>query len=325
VTPLLQRILLAVAAAVIGADLVWASLIHFDIDIISYLGLAAVALFLVLGGVYYERARRDFNLSAMLFGTSFLVVFSAGFSLLNYFLLTIAGPRIDDVLAAADRAMGVDWPAIMGFAAAHESFNLALHAAYQSVLPQVAVLVACLGCTGKREAIGPFCLALSIGAAVTAVIWTLFPAFGAFSVYALKPDVAQRLVLALDADYARALVGLLENGPGRISPHDVKGLIGLPSFHLVMAILIVWYARGLKWLRLPAALLNLVVLVATPIQGGHHVVDLIAGLLVATLAILCADRIAGASPRIRSAEDFEMLSLPESLLDSSSAASSRTI
>ena len=323
-TLLLQRILLAIAAAVVGADLVWSSLVHFNIDILSYLGLASVALFLLVAGLYYERTRRDFNLSAMLFGTSFLVVFSAGFSLLNYFLLTVAGPRIDDVLAATDRAMGVDWPAIMAFAAAHQTSNLVLHAAYQSVLPQVAVLVICLGCTGKRDAIGPFCLALSIGAAVTAVIWTLFPSFGAFSVYALEPDVARRLVLALDADYARALVELLENGPGRISPHDVKGLIGFPSFHLVMAILIVWYARELKWLRLPAAILNFAVLVATPIQGGHHVVDLMAGLAVAALAILCAGRIAACSPAARPREKFDIIPFPDPLMESSVADSSRT-
>ena len=315
--PLLQRILFSIAAAIVGADLVRASLHHFDIDIPAYLGLAGVGAVLCAGGVYYERKRNDLNLSAMLFGTSFLVVFSAGFSLFNYFLLTVAGPRIDDVLAAVDRAMGIDWPQMMVFAAAHPTLNIVLHVAYQSVLPQVAVLVVCLGCSGKRDAIAPFCLALAIGAGVTMLIWTLWPSFGAFSVYELKPEVARRLTLALDGNYARALVNLLEKGPGRISPHDVKGLIGFPSFHLAMAILIVWYSRTLSALRVPAVLLNFLVLIATPIQGGHHVIDLIAGFAVAVLAIAWADRIAyRAHGTDRSVRDRELPDMPDPLFPS---------
>nr|HET7859644.1 hypothetical protein [Caldimonas sp.] len=36
------------------------------------------------GGVYYERIRKDPRLAAMLFGTAFLIGFSAAFSVLNY-------------------------------------------------------------------------------------------------------------------------------------------------------------------------------------------------------------------------------------------------
>jgi len=46
--------------------------------------------------------------------------------------------------------------------------------------------------------------------------------------------------------------------------------------------------------------LNLAVLVATPIQGGHHIVDLIAGFAVAAFAIVCSDRIAAFSKSERS-------------------------
>src|SRR5262249_4057525 len=141
----------------------------------------------------------------------------------------------------------------------------------------------------KRHLIGPFCLALAVGAMITVFFWTAFPALGALTYYQLPPETASRLNLALDGKYGRELLGLFVNGPGRISPYNIKGLIGFPSFHLVMAILIVWYARSLAALRVPALLLNLVVLISTPIQGGHHVVDLIGGFMVAALAIPCAD------------------------------------
>jgi len=57
----------------------------------------------------------------------------------------------------------------------------------------------------------------------------------------------------------------------------------------VMAMLVVWYGRHLSYVRWFALALNSIVLVATPIEGGHHVVDVLAGFAVATAAVLFAD------------------------------------
>src|SRR6185437_8994857 len=115
------------------------------------------------------------------------------------------------------------------------------------------------------------------------------PSSGAFSVYDLPSGVSRHLALALDGRYAHALVGLLAHGPGRISPTAAKGLIGFPSYHAVLALLVVWYARPLAVIRWIALAINGLVLIATPIQGGHHVIDVVAGFAVAALAIRAAD------------------------------------
>jgi membrane-associated phospholipid phosphatase len=224
----------------------------------------------------------------MLFGTSFLIGMSAAFSVLNYLLLTVAGARIDAPLAALDRAIGVDWPALMAFVAQYPVTNFVLQLVYISVLPQIALLVVVLGFKGKPEQIYMLCLSVAAGAAISIGIWTIAPSFGAFSVYDLPPSVASHLVLALDGHYARALIHLLANGPGRISPSAAQGLIGFPSYHAVLAMLVVWYARELPVARWIALALNALVLIATPIQGGHHVVDVLAGFGVAALAIWTA-------------------------------------
>ena len=75
----------------------------------------------------------------------------------------------------------------------------------------------------------------------------------------------------LSPDYHYALVQLVD-GPGRISPGEVKGLIDFPSFHGAMA---VWYGRTLPYVRWPLVVWNILVLLATPIEGGHHVVDVL--------------------------------------------------
>ena len=289
VTVRLQFLLFAIVAAIGLADVAWAQAGHFDVDAKAYAMLALLAAALAGGGLYYTHIRKDERLAAMLMATAFLIGMSASFSVLNYLLLTVAGQRIDAPLAALDRALGVDWPAMMTFVAHYPLTNMGLQFVYISVLPQIAVLVLCLGFFGKPEQIYRLCVAVAAGAAISMAIWTMAPSFGAFSVYDLPPNVAGHLALALDGRYAHALVGLLAHGPGHISPAAAKGLIGFPSYHAVLAMLVVWYARTIPTARWIALGVNAVVLIATPIQGGHHVVDVLAGFAVAAVAIRAAD------------------------------------
>jgi len=295
----LQFILFGIVAAIATVDVLWVSGGHFDVDAPGFGAIALLSAIFAGAGVYYERVRREERLAAMLVGTSFLIAMSASFSLLNYLLLTVAGARIDIPLAALDRALGVDWPALMRLTAQHPLIALGLQLSYISVLPQVAVLVALLGWRGRHESIYGYCIALAAGAAISISIWVVAPSFGAFSVYALPANVSHHLALALDSDYAKDLVALLAHGPGHVSPTAAKGLIGFPSFHAVMAMLVVWYARQLSYVRWFALGLNCIVLIATPIEGGHHVVDVLAGFAVAAAAVLFADwivRRAAAAP-----------------------------
>jgi membrane-associated phospholipid phosphatase len=221
----------------------------------------------------------------MLFGTGFLVAFPAAFSLLNYLLLTVAGPRIDWQLAAADRAIGFDWPSVMSVMANHPALNGVFRLGYNLVLPEFAVLILALGFNKRPEQIYRFCFALAAGAAITVAFWTVFPSFGAFSVYELDQATLSRLSLELDQSYARDLLRLLSNGPAWITPGDIKGLVGFPSFHAALALLLTWYIWPIRFLRWPAVFANSLVIVATPIQGGHHAVDVLAGFAVAAISI----------------------------------------
>ena len=290
----MHRILWLLAGAVVLIDIIWAATVHFDIDRRGYLFVTEVAAGVGALAVFYGRVRRDERLCAMLSGTAFLVVFSAAFALMNYMLLTVAGPRIDSQLATLDRAMGFHWVSVMIFMAHHRVLNFLLQCFYGSLLPQIALLVLVLGWAGQRGDVFRFCLSVAIGAFVTVLFWTLFPSFGAFSVYRLPAGVEAHLSLALDRHYADDLVHLLVFGPGWISPDSIRGLIGFPSFHAALAVMAGWYAAQIRYLGWPAALLNAGVLVATPIQGGHHLVDVIGGVAVAAFAIVSSARVATA-------------------------------
>lgn len=287
----LPRILLGILLLLLAADAAFFSAGHFLLDWWAYAKFAVISLAMACGGAVYSTIRKDERISAMLFGTAFLIAFSNMSSVLNYFLLPIAGARIDETLAHLDRAIGVDWPAMISWAASHRTANVILYFAYGCVLPQIALLVVLLGWNRRVAKIYSFCFAVVFATIVAMSFWAIFPSFGAIAIYHLDPSLVARTPLALNPAYAHELLQLLANGPGYISPAELKGLIGFPSFHAVLALLVTWYARDIKYVRWPIAALNLLVLISTPIQGGHHVVDVLAGFGVAALAIFAAENL----------------------------------
>jgi len=281
----LQRILLSIAVSLIAVDLVWGICAHFQVDGAAYLRLGLLSLALMGVGIFYQTRRAEPRIAAMLMGAAFLCTFSAAASMLNYFLLTAHGPRIDASLAAADRALGLDWIAVMTAMTGHPLLNWLLWLAYNVVLPEIALMMVMLGWSGNAEKTYRFCIAVAAGALISILIWALAPSFGAMSVYHLPPAIARAAAASVDGEYGGVLVAMLRNGPGFISPADVRGLIGFPSYHGELALIMIWYGRSVRRLFWPLLLTNTLVLVATPVQGGHHLVDVLASFPVAALAI----------------------------------------
>jgi hypothetical protein len=284
-----NAILFAFASAVAFVDAAWVIAGHFDVDAKNYLLLFFMMLPLIAGAWFYEHVRHDPPLSAMLGGAGFLLVFSASCSLLSYLLSTIAGSRIDTQLAAIDQAIGFHWPQVMIFAASHKLITALLGFAYLSVIPQTAAMLLILGGLRRTADIYGLCLAIALGGLIAVSVWAIHPSFGAFSVFNLPHWAARNLGIALDGDYGRNLVLLLKNGPGRISPSELRGIVGFPSYHTVQALVLIWYARHVPYVRWFSLALNIVVLIGTPIHGGHHLIDLGGGAVVAVVAVALAD------------------------------------
>jgi len=59
---------------------------------------------------------------------------------------------------------------------------------------------------------------------------------------------------------------------------------------------VAWYARELPLLRWAALGLNLLLLLATPVHGGHFVIDIAAGIVLALATVALVSRIAAGRP-----------------------------
>jgi len=58
-----------------------------------------------------------------------------------------------------------------------------------------------------------------------------------------------------------------------------------PSFHATLAVLSAVAAMPLRILKYPLLALNLLIILSTPAMGGHYFIDIIAGIILATLTV----------------------------------------
>ncbi len=83
-----------------------------------------------------------------------------------------------------------------------------------------------------------------------------------------------------------------------------QGVVTFPSFHTASAVFLIYVARRSPWTLCVSAPLNLTMIVATPLGGGHYLVDLLAGAAVAAACIFLVRRMehrganAAAAPQV---------------------------
>ncbi|MBN9544774.1 MAG: phosphatase PAP2 family protein [Alphaproteobacteria bacterium] len=288
----IRRVLFAILGLLACTAYVWQQIRHFNVEATAFAALVAIFAVFAISAALYDWIRKDPCIGSMLFGLGFITIYGATLNVISYFGLTIAGPRIDDFLASVDRAMGVDWPALMTFMANHPASNLVMYYVYRASTWQTLIFIIILGRSDRARTVEQLCLTLVLCGILTIGTWILFPSFGAIAVYGLPPSIAGHLPIVVDQNYAHRLVNLLANGPGLISPLTIKGLVGFPSFHTAQAVIIAWYARRAGVLFYPFLIFNSLTILSTPIQGGHHVIDVIGGIAAAAFTIWLATIIA---------------------------------
>ena len=108
-------------------------------------------------------------------------------------------------------------------------------------------------------------------------------------------------LLALDARvivHGLDVAALLRDGSLRtLDLFHINGVLTFPSFHAASAALYIWGLWPMRWLRPLNLLVNGAMIAATPIGGGHFLVDVLGGVAVA--ASIYAARWSGANLAIR--------------------------
>ncbi|HEY3910293.1 MAG TPA: phosphatase PAP2 family protein [Stellaceae bacterium] len=226
----------------------------------------------VTGGIalYYRLSGRSARLANLAQWALLWAIFSNAGDVLTYVAAACGGPPHDARLAAIDAALGFDWTGWYNFLAPHLVLRFVLWLGYQSLLPQILISVIWFSLCDLDYFNYELLRNNIVSLLITAALFLFYPALGHL-------EVGQQ-------PYLPVLLALRGGGALSFDVARLQGLISFPSYHMVLAVLLVWAHRRSP-LLIPAALVNLVMVVSIPSFGPHYLVDLIAGAAVAGLAI----------------------------------------
>jgi PAP2 superfamily protein len=239
--------------------------------------LAAAALVLAAVWWAYRSLRPEPRLAGTARAALLLVIYFNVIATLSYLSVGMSGlPLFDAHLAALDRALGLDWMAYYRWLTASPQLALAVRVIYASLGPQMPVLYLLLNLAGHEDRARELFLASACSSFAVVAFGALLPAAGAFVYYGV-PEARTTLYVQ---EYLAVRQGLRV-----FDLRILQGLVQFPSFHAVLAVMCAHAVRGMRALFPLSLLLNGLIVAVTPIGGGHHFVDVLAGLLLAALVL----------------------------------------
>jgi hypothetical protein len=266
----------AVAAVVFGSPLVS----DFRIDWSSFLLPGGACAVLVVAARFYAW-RQDQRIASALAATAMLLVFSAVGGPLSYLAASANFPLQDLFFDAADRALGFGWRGLFDWMNSSPIAHPVFGFAYQSFTLQASVAILCLSFTGRFVHLRTYLLAFMTAAVVTIVISAVVPAQGVWGHYGLNAADHPAINPVTREFHLPIFHGLRDGSYRLLAGLGSMGIITFPSFHSAIALLFIfafWPVPVMRWIGL---VVNVLMIVATPVDGGHYFIDVIAGVVIA--------------------------------------------
>jgi hypothetical protein len=222
----------------------------------------------------FAALRRDRIIADIALYAALTMLFPLAGLTLTYAALAHGLAFQDRAMVALDAVLGFDWPRWSRFLDLHPLVRSVTTVAYQSSLWQPFVTIPVLAIWAPRRNAELF-TATALAALLTIGIAALVPTIGPAGPQSLQAQI----ILGLRA--------------GRPPIEPFGGVVSFPSFHTAVALLYVTAHRGIRWSFPPFLALNAVLLFGVPDPGNHYLVDMLAGVPVAALALWASRRLVG--------------------------------
>ncbi|MDQ4060232.1 MAG: phosphatase PAP2 family protein [Pseudomonadota bacterium] len=275
----------AITAAIVGVDLLWLTLSPVSLELMGVGITAGLLAGLLAASAFWTLVKPEPTLRAMAQSSAFLCAFTSAAGVLHYLAATLAPPLFDTQLAAAEAALGFDWPAHAALLNAHPWLGEALAVAYHSSAPQVALVVVVLSAMRRFARLRAFLTLFALTLLAVIVLSSVFPAAGAYAHYAPAEASAPSLSTIGGIWHLNDFEVLRAGAAKTIALQDIRGLATFPSFHVCLAMLTAWALGRVPVLGPLAVLVNAAVIVGTLGAGGHYLPDVLAGGVVGVVAL----------------------------------------
>lgn len=290
-----------VTAGFVAADIAYAPGSNVSLDPRSYAEFARVmamlgAIYVVLMLVERRLAGDNSAVARFIIGGSNGVkslVWNAGLFIplgfasvyFMYLVSATSRPLMDETLAVIDAHLWFNWRAFLDLTNSHPAVAEVLVFAYHSVGPQLPLLFLLLAFTGQRLRLTEFMAMLAISSVLQAAVMAFVPAAGAYAYFTPVASDFSSFTSHAGMWHFNELTRIRSGEPFSLLITRAEGLATFPSYHTLLGIIIVYALRDMPRIAWPVGVLNAVMIVSTLPEGGHHLIDVIAGGAIGVLTI----------------------------------------
>lgn len=242
-----------------------------------FIAAAALRFGLPRTGWRYAQPVAHFSLYVALFMLISLMGATA-----SYPVAALTHGYADPLLQRIDEALGFDWLAWYRLAADSPTLQFAGTVAYRSIYVTPALLLWNFARAGHYDRAWRFMASFWLAAVITLILFSLMPAVGPFSYLWHEPI---RYMPESELWQSGLIPALRAHSVHIVDLGQLRGIVSAPSFHTAAAMLYIvagWHMASLRW---PIVALNAAMLLSTPVEGTHYLIDMILGVGVALSAL----------------------------------------
>ena len=260
-----------------GQQVAW---LRFLVSFVPGIGLLAL-------GSYMRLRKGLVRTGTCAIASGIYIGFSGVVAILIYLRFPIGSGIYDAELMLIDTWAGYSWAGFTEALAGLGPVGPALGLVYQSSLAQLLAVICLLSWQGRELVLHRYMATGILSLLMAVAIWWAWPSLGPAAHVTLSPAIEEALDLTHGREAGAMLRALAREGAAVISPEIITGTIAFPSYHTVMACLVVWFLAGtaLFW---PALVVNAAMIPAILSHGGHHLSDVLGGIVVFFAALALA-------------------------------------
>lgn len=229
------------------------------------------------------------NLSRLAYVQEFVLVFGVNvtfplcITVATYLIASVApGPWVDPWLARPEELVGLTQPVIRAWVESHGLLGISNFLYGTPPAQGMALLAYCALVRREFTPAWEFATYATVAAVAVLVAWFFLPALSPFVHYGVGPPIDPPL-------FVTQLRALRSGEPFALE--QATGLLTMPSFHVVFALLLAWVYRSERYVFPFAIALNVGVALSIVPSGWHYISDVVGGILWTIGAVLVTDRI----------------------------------
>lgn len=204
----------------------------------------------------------------------------------SYLPASLNFPLTDDALARADLLIGFNWlEAVHWFVELPAWVSIYSSKLYNSTHMVMLIVAGFLIFSGRHRQLDEYLALFILTGLITCAISGIMPAATALDYFKPDAQTLERLSPIVGAGYMDDFHALRNGSLRQLKLLGVQGIVSFPSFHTVLAILLIYVMRGTGIFFVISLLWNVGIIITTPFDGAHYLVDVIGGLVVIMAAI----------------------------------------